>query len=77
MAKGWKFRVRRERLGGGAPVEALYVVALSDQIGAMVKLTSKEGLLDEVVEIAGEASQELLDEWNIKPGEVFCAVAWS
>jgi hypothetical protein len=77
MAQGWKFAVRRERLGEGRPVEARYVVAISDQMGALAKLKSKEGIMDEKVVVVGEADQALLDQWDIKPGEVFCVVAWN
>lgn len=76
MAKGWKFEVFRERLGGGSSVKALYVVALSDQMGATAKLRSQEGFLDERIEVVAEADQALLDRWDVKAGEVFCVVAW-
>jgi hypothetical protein len=77
MAVGWKFDVYRERLGGGEAVKARFVVAISDPMGAEAKLRSKEGLLDERIERLGEADQALLDQWDVKPGEVFCVVAWS
>jgi hypothetical protein len=77
MVKGWKFDVYTERLGGGAFVKARYVVAISDRVRAAAKLTFKEGLLDERIEVVGEADQALLDQWDIKQGEVFCVVAWS
>jgi hypothetical protein len=76
VAVGWKFKVRRKHLSGGNPAEAWFVVALSDRMGAQLKLMSKEGILDEEVEETGEADQALLEQWNIKTGEVFCVVAW-
>ena len=76
MAVGWKFKVRRKQLSGGNPSEAWFVVALTDRMGAQLVLMSKEAILDEEIEEVGEADQALLDEWNIKTGEVFCVVAW-
>ncbi|MDR3483949.1 MAG: hypothetical protein P4M05_03455 [Bradyrhizobium sp.] len=76
MAVGWKFKVRRKQHSGGAPSEAWFVVALSDRMGAELKLMSKEKILDEEIKETGEADQALLDQWNVKSGEVFCVMAW-
>ena len=77
MAKGWKFKVTRQRLSGREPSTALYIVAIPDKQTAIDALKSKEGLLDENIEVFGKADQALLDEWLIKTGNVFCAEAWS
>jgi hypothetical protein len=70
------FKVCRKQLSGGSLSEAWFVVALSDRKGARLKLMSKEGILGEEIEETGEADQALLEEWNIKSGEVFCVMAW-
>lgn len=77
MALGWKFQVYRTNLGDQSSVKALYVVAIADQVAAVEKLRSSEKFLDERIQPVGEADQALLDEWELRPGEVFCVVAWS
>jgi hypothetical protein len=77
MPKGWKFEVLRERLDGRPSVMAFYMVALSDQKGAIARLRSQEGFSDESIEVIGEVDQALLDRWGVEAGEVICIVAWS
>ena len=77
MAKAWKVIVSRERLAGGPPAKEYYLVAISDRAKVVQELWIRQGLTNEKIEVVGEASQELLDWWDVHDGEIFCAQAIS
>ena len=68
MAEGWKFRTRRPNPDGGADLLGLVVVRVADQHGAILVASSK--MPDAVLEVDSEASPELLEEYDMKPGQM-------
>jgi len=77
MAKAWKVIVSRERLAGGLPAKEYYLVAISDRAKVVQELWIRRGLINEKIEVVGEASEELLDWWDVRDGQIFCAHAVS
>jgi hypothetical protein len=68
MAEGWKFKTRRPNPDGGADLLGLVVVRVADQHGAIAVAASK--MPDAIIEIDSEASPELLEEYDMKPGQM-------
>jgi hypothetical protein len=68
MAEGWKFKFTRPNPDGGPDLQGLAVVHVADQGAAIVVAASK--MQDAIFAVDSEASPELLDQYNIKPGEM-------
>jgi hypothetical protein len=68
MAEGWKFKTKRPDPDGGPDLLGLVVVRVADQHGALEVAASK--MPDAILEIDSEASLELLEEYDMKPGQM-------
>lgn len=77
MKKGWKIISTTARLGGGAPLKEYFLVAIADPDEAIKALQKRENLLDAEITLVGEASDELVERLDVRPGEILCVLAAS
>jgi hypothetical protein len=77
MATGWKIISATERLGGGPPMKEHFLVAIADRDTAVKALRERKKLLDADLTVAGEATADLLEWLDVKPGQILCVLAVS
>jgi len=76
MPAAWKVIVRKRPRAIGEPsAREFYLVALPEEEAAVAVLRMREGYDDAELEVTGQASADLLEWLDIKPGQVFCVWA--
>jgi len=73
MGRFWKIRAMIERVGGGTPMEELYVVAVGDTPEAAMEALRLRKQLDDVpLTVTGEISPATAADFDIRPGNILC-----
>ena len=60
-----------------SPTQRVVICYAKSGAKVVQELWTRQGLTNEKIEVVGEASQELLDWWDVHDGEIFCAQAIS
>jgi hypothetical protein len=69
---GWKFKIRRPDPKGSPDLQSLVVVHVADQLEAITMAASR--MPRAILEIDSEASAELLEQYDIEPGQMLVLV---
>jgi hypothetical protein len=70
MAQGWIIAAKTPRAADKPPSTEVFAVAISDREVAIRVLVLDKELVDADVLVAGEATSELLDRFDVKDGRV-------
>ena len=78
MAKAWKIIVSTERIGGGPPLKEYFLVAIPDQVAALIALRQRRpNLIGANFDVLGEASPEFVEWLDVKDGQILGILAVS